>query len=160
MTDVAEATQAAPTSEVFSVARFGTPDLADKGIWMARRIREKYPHRQDRWIVGWLGGRTSLNDYFFVTTKNAVLMAQLFYGELDGEPSVRILFVLVKDPKDKDHLAEGAFLYAETVKWASNLGATKVIDLDLFSDVPKPFIQGAIGGRLSLNDGLFVKLKK
>jgi len=146
--------------EAQTVNRFGTPDLNDKGIWMTRRIREKYGHLQDRFIVGWLGGLTAKNENYFVHTKNAVALAEKVTEGLNPIPSVKVWFVLAKDPKNSEHIEDAADLYQAIAKWASDMGALRVIDLDKFTDVPKPLIQRRLGGRLLIEETMYIKTEK
>lgn len=143
-----------------TVNRFGTPDLNDKGLWMTRRIRERQPHLQDRFILGWLGGLTAKNENYFVHTKNAVALAEKITEGLNPTPSVKVWFVLAKDPKDKDQVNEAADLYESIMRWATDIGALRVIDLDRFTDVSKPLIQDRLGGRLLIEETMYAKPKK
>lgn len=146
--------------ETQTVARFGTPDLNDKGLWMTHRIREKFPHLQDRFILSWLGGATAQNSTYFVHTKNAVAMAERVTESLNAQPSVKVWFVMAKDPKVKEHLDEAADLYNAIAAWAANIGALRLFDLDRFSDVPKPLIQDRLGSRLLVEQALFARIAK
>ena len=133
-----------PAREVQTVNRFGTPDLNDKGIWMTRRIREKYGHLQDRFIVGWLGGLTAKNECCFIHTKNSVALAEKITEGLNPMPSVKVWFVLTKDPKDKDQVEDAACLYDQMKTWAKGLGAERIIVCE-DSDVPKAIIEARLG---------------
>lgn len=148
------------THEVMTVARFGTPDLNDKGIWMTKRLRGHWAHLQDRFIISWLGGLTSKNENYFVHTKNAVALAERITEDMGPNPSVKIWFILAKDPKDKDHISEAADLYLAVAKWAVGQGAARVIDLDKLTDVPKPMIQQRLGARLLVEETMYIKTKK
>jgi len=145
------------TPEILTPARFGTPDLADKGIYVKNRLREKYPHLSDRFLLGWLGGLTGKNEYFFIHTKNAALLAERGSDVLSPAPTVRLIFNLARNPKDKDHIEEAANLYEHLMRWAFDVGALKVIDLDRLSDVPKPAIQARLGSRLLVEETIWAK---
>lgn len=146
--------------EVMTPNRFGTPDLHDKGRWMTKRIQEKYGHLNDQFIFNWLGGLTSRNEFYFVHTKTAVLLAERFIEALNPLPSVRVWFVLLADPKDKFQQEEGADICAAMAEWAERQGAIRIIDLDRLCDVPRPMLQEALGSRLYAEETLYVRLKK
>ena len=139
--------------------RFQTTDLSDKGLWMAKRIIERWPHLQTRFVLSWLGGTTAQNEYWFVHTKNAVLLAQRFIEELNQHPSVRIWFVFARDKENTDHITECADLYSAAVRWAIEIGAMRVVNLDKFTDVKTPLIKQELGGKLQSENCLFVKTR-
>lgn len=143
-----------------TVNRFQMPDMNDKGIWMTQKFRAKWPERQDRFFVSWLGGLMGSNEYYFIHTKNAVALAARIQEGLSSTPSVRVWFVLAKDVQNKDHLEEAADLYEAIAQWSSNIGASRIIDLDKFTDVPKPMIQDRLGGRLLVEETMYAKPKK
>lgn len=126
-------------------ARFQTPDLADKGMWMAERICVKWPNMQKRYILSWLGGVTAQNDYYFVHTKNAVVLAQSFKEGFSHTPTVRVWFVLLRDPKDIEQINDGSDLLESVARWAKDIGADRIIELNKFSEVPDPIIKRVLG---------------
>lgn len=160
MTEAAQKFEVVDDRPVQTPTRFGTPDLVDKGIWIARRVRDKYPHLQDRWIVNWLGGLTAMNEYYFIHTRNAVLLAQRITEDLNPLPSVKVWFALCRDPKDKDQIADCCDLYRAAAKWASDIGALRMIDIDVLTDVPRPDIQQALGSRLVVQETIYAKIRK
>lgn len=141
-------------------ARFGTPDLADKGMWMRARLKAKYGHLSDQWIMNWFAGAMSANTFYFVHTKNAVILAEAFSYRLNPQQDVRLWFAFARDPKDADHLADLSDLYDALMKWAANRGAEKVYDLAEMTDLPKPDIQKVLGGRLFVDEVVYAKVKK
>lgn len=143
-----------------SFSRFGTPDLSDKGIWMTKRIRAQFPHLQDRYILSWLGTKMPDNSCLFVHTKNAVVMAEKIVEDLNQQPSVKVWFVLARDKDNKDHIEEAADLYEAVSSWAADIGAFRIIDIDKFTDVPKPIIQTRLGGRLLIEEIMFARPTK
>lgn len=127
-----------------TVRRFGLPDLADQGRWLVERLRARYLHLQDKQIMGWMRGLIDSPESFFVCTRNAVAMAQIEHPTLSPVPTVVERFVLCRDPKNEDCLAEAAMLYDEIKGWANRLGAAEIRVLEL-SDVPEPVVKERMG---------------
>lgn len=149
MTEAALKTeQPQPYIRIRAVTR---PDLMDKGAFLCARLREKYPHMQERNIHGWLTACCGNNEYFFVRSDHAFLLAVRTRDFLDLRPTVREVFDLAELRDDKvtkgsdaethQHQQnavarlEAAALYGELLRWCQAIGAGELI-VDKFSDVP------------------------
>jgi hypothetical protein len=133
------------------VRRVTRPDLMDKAPFLCSRLREKYPHKQDRELHGWLATCCDSNEYFFARSDRAFILAQSVRDYLDDRPSVREIFVLAhttsdKHPKGSDAEKyqdqqnaiaryEAASLYGDLIRWCQAIGADELM-IDKFSDVP------------------------
>lgn len=126
-------------------ARFQTTDMADKGMWMADRICAKWPNSNKRYVLSWISSATAQNDFYFVHTKNAVVLAQHFKEGFSHTPTVKLWFAMLRDPKDVDQINDGADLIQSVARWASDIGADRIIDLNKFSEVPDAVIKTALG---------------
>jgi hypothetical protein len=133
------------------VRRVTRPDLMDKAPFLCKRLREKYPHMQERQLYGWLTTCCDTNEYFFNRSDRAYILAHMSRDFLDLRPTVREIFVLgetddAKHPAGSDAqkyqaqqnaiaLHEAASLYGDLIRWCQSIGADEMI-VDKLSDVP------------------------
>jgi hypothetical protein len=133
------------------VRRVTRPDLMDKAPFLCRRLREKYPHKQDRELHGWLATCCDSNEYFFARSDRAYILALSTRDYLDDRPSVREIFALAETTNDKHPKGsdaekyqdqqnaiaryEAASLYGDLIRWCQAIGADELM-VDKFSDVP------------------------
>lgn len=133
------------------VRRITRPDLMDKAPFLCKRLRIKYPHKQDRELYGWLTTCCDSNEYFFNRSDRAYIMAHSERGFLEDRPTVEEIFVLA-ETDDAKHAAgsdaqkyqaqqnaialyEAASLYGDLIRWCQSIGADEMI-VDKLSDVP------------------------
>lgn len=136
-------------AEPIAARRFGLADLSEMGAWLLWRLKDRYPHLDERNLAGWLRGMIDSNEYLFVRTRNAVALAQIQHRALDPLPIVDELFVLAKGRDsdgvvEKGALAEAAELYGEFLRWARSLGATEIA-IERYTDVPRDQIKERLG---------------
>jgi len=144
--------QPRPETQVPVVSRFNMPDLLKRANWLVERLGTRFPHLNERSLIGFLRGCLESNDFNFVQTRNAVGLAQITRRPLDVQPIVEEVFVLTYG----DAIGEGAAIYDEFRRWASVIGATEVI-VDRFTDVPRETIKNTLG-RLLSRETIFVKV--
>jgi hypothetical protein len=134
------------------VARY---DLVDYGAFLCKRMKEHWPHLQDRQILGFLQGCSdgpSSNEYLFIRTERAFLLAQSFQEFLEPYPWIKEIFCFAyyddarypaegdsvekyqREVKDSAVL-QAASLYEDLVRWAQKIGANEII-VDKYTDVP------------------------
>jgi len=127
------------------------PDLQDKAPLLITRLRERYPHLQERQTHGWLQTCCGANEFYFVRSDRAYLLAHRSQEFLDPRPIVREIFAIgelrtdkVKPGSDAEKFQseqnaiavnEVAELYAGLLRWCQSIGAGEVI-IDKMSDVP------------------------
>jgi hypothetical protein len=152
MTEVAVKTEEFDLDKHYvRVRRMTRPDLMDKAPFICRRLREKYQHKQDRELYGWLTTCCDSNEYFFNRSDRAYILAHCSRDFLEDRPSVREIFVLAettndKHPKGSDAekyqaqqnaiaIYEAASLYEDLIRWCQKIGTDELM-VDKFSDVP------------------------
>ena len=137
--------------EFFRLRRVARHDLMEKGQWLCKRLKERWPHLQNGSLLGWLINCCDSNEYLFIRTDKAFLLAQMQKEFVEPYPWVKELFVLAetsdaKWPKDSDGetfqsqenasaVHQAAVLYEDLLRWAEKIGANEII-VDKFSDVP------------------------
>jgi hypothetical protein len=133
------------------VRRVTRPDLMDKAPYLCRRLREHYPHKQERELYGWLTTCCDTNEFFFVRSDRAFILAHMTMDFLELRPNVREIFALGdidtgKHAKGSDAekyqaeqnaiaIYEAAYLYGDLIRWCQKIGANELM-VDKFSDVP------------------------
>lgn len=126
-------------------------DLMDKGAYLCLRLRERYPNKQERELYGWLQSCCGNNEYFFVRSDHAYLLAHRSHDFLDHRPTTREIFALAElrtekpakgsdaekfqDEQNALAVREAAALYDSLLRWCSAIGAGELV-IDKFSDVP------------------------
>lgn len=166
-----------------SLRRVGMPDLQDKGAWLCRRIKERWPHMQDRQILTWLNSASGANECFFVRYERAFGLFYRIQDVTDPFPRVVEKFVLAetddhKHPKDSEAekvaamnnqvaVDQAANLYLDARRWAEGISAME-IEVCNYSDVPSgrkgspeaefPHTVKKRIGRLFAEEILFVKV--
>lgn len=165
-----------------SVRRVGMPDIADKSRFLCERLKERWPHLQDRFLLGWLQGLTGSNEYLFIRYDKAIGLFQRVKEFTDRYPRVYERFVIaeldtMKHPKGSEAesqqktmndiaISQAAELYSDAFRWAQSIGAAE-IDVDHFTDVPvkdkdnpdnPDTIKARLGGRLFQEAVLFAKV--
>jgi len=144
-------------------------DINEMGAFLCKRIKERWVHLQDRQILGWLITCAESNEYFFVRTDRAFLLAQSNRDFLEQYPWVKEVFCFayyddVKfdgDGKEAEAyrkeikesaVFQAASLYEDLIRWAQKICANEII-VDRFTDVPvkddkDPKNMGTIKGRM------------
>lgn len=115
-------------------------DLERMRVWLMPRLQPAYPTFTDTQIANFLRSCIPSNDWLFICTENAVLLAQAV------QPSMRLLrvdeeFCLCRTEECVD---EAADLYRPLMRWAVSKGASKVI-IDQLTDVTQGQIRYRIG---------------
>lgn len=137
--------------EFFKMRRVARHDLMDKGPWLCKRLKQHWPHLQDRQILGWLQTCCDTNEYLFIRTEKAFLLAQLYKEFVEPYPWVKEMFCLAETmegnpPKGSDAetyqkeqnaiaIHQAALLYEDLLRWTQAIGGNEII-VDKFSDVP------------------------
>lgn len=119
-----------------SVRRVGLPDLQDKHRFLCARLKERWPHLQDRIIFGWLQGICGMNDFLFVRSERAFALFQKKQEFIDAFPIIEEVFVLAEDSNspDPEHkrveneiaLDQAFALYDDALRWAQSLRASRI----------------------------------
>lgn len=141
----------AQIEEYFPMRRMSRPDLGDMGPWLCKRIKEYWPHLQDRQILGWLQSCADSNEYFFAIVGKGVMLAQVFQDFTEPYPWVKEIFCFAqtddgKFPKDSEGaqwqaennakaLTNAAELYEHLIRWAQARMANEIV-VDRCTDVP------------------------
>lgn len=136
-----------------SIRRFGLADIEDMGMWLMTRLRERYPHVNDRMFIGWIRGCMESNEFLFIRSENAAGMAITDHRPLTSAPIVREVFLLSRN----DDIMEAAQLYPHIRHWAESMGASE-ITIECFSDVPHEIVREVIGSRVFIRETMLVKL--
>ncbi len=136
-----------------SIRRFGMADIEDMGMWLMTRLRERYPHVNDRMFIGWIRGCMESNEFLFIRSENAAGMAIIDHRPLTSAPIVREVFLLSRN----DDLMEAAQLYPHIRQWAESMAASE-ITIECFSDVPHEIVREVIGSRVFIRETMLVKL--
>jgi hypothetical protein len=134
--------------------RFELGDLTTLGIWLISRLRERYPHLDERTIAGFLRGLITSNEHLFLATidehgkpTGVVGLAQMVRDSLDPVPWIREIFVLAQEVENRNlAVEEGPAIYAAIDRWAKTVGA-KEIEVETIMklhDVPREAIKAAI----------------
>ena len=141
--------------EYFPSRRVALYDLNEYGAFLCKRMKEYWPHLQDRQILGWLQGCSngpSSGEYLFIKTERSFLLAQSFQEFLEPCPWVKEIFCFAyyedaRYPAEGDTVAnyqkqvkesailQAASLYEDLIRWAQKIGANEII-VDKFTDVP------------------------
>ncbi len=172
-------------TEYFPSRRVARFDLTDMGAFLCKRMKQHWPHLQDRQILGFLQGCSdgpSSGEYLFIRTDRAFLLAQSFQELLEPSPYVKEIFCFAyyedaRYPADGDtvekyqkHTKESAILqaaslYEDLIRWAQKIGANEIV-VDKFTDVavkddkdPKSLstIKGRMG-KLFRSEDIFAQL--
>jgi hypothetical protein len=151
------------------VARY---DLNEMGAYLCKRIKEHWPHLQDRQILGYLQGCSdgpSCNEYLFIRTDRSFLLAQAQREFLEPYPWVKEIFCFayyedVRNAGDGEEaeiyrketkasaILQAASLYEDLIRWAQKNSANEII-VDKYTDVPvkdekNPTSMSTIKGRM------------
>lgn len=138
-----------PVSEPLNLRRFALADLSELGAWLLWRLRDRYPHIEERSFAGWLRTLIDSNEHLFVRSRHAVALAQIIHRPLEVYPVIDELFVLAKGRDsdgviEKAALYEAAEMYDEFKRWATMLGASEIV-IERFTDVPRDMIKERLG---------------
>ena|ERR1700722_11388349 len=167
--------------EFHRMSRVLMPDLVDNGAYLCKRIKEHWPQLQDRQILGWLQGCANSNEYLFIRTEKAWLLAQVQREFTEPYPWCKEIFCFaVTDDGNYDKGSEGekyqkdlnadaimqaASLYEDLIRWAQKICANEII-VDKYTDVPvkndkdatdMATIKGRMG-RLFKSEEIFARL--
>ena len=151
------------------VARY---DLNEMAAYLCKRMKEHWPHLQDRQILGYLQGCSdgpSSNEYLFIRTERSFLLAQSHQEFLEPYPWVKEIFCFAyyddaRFPAEGDTveqyqkevkasaILQAASLYEDLIRWAQKIAANEII-IDKYSDVPvkdekNPANMSTIKGRM------------
>ena len=146
--------------EYFRVRRVMRHDLIDKGPWLVKRIGEVWPHLDQRQIMTKLISCCDQNEYLFVRTENAFLLARMVWGFFEMRPDVQEIFCLAEttndkhkegsdawvyqDQRNKRAIHQAALLYEDLLRFAQTQGAKEIM-IDKYSDVPLPDKEEQVG---------------
>lgn len=140
-----------------AITKFALPDLDRHAAWLLPRLRQAWPHLNERALIGWLRGLIYSNEFLFVTQPHAVALAQMIGSHtLSPKPIVQERFVWVEDRENKAWVNDAAAFYPRIKEWAKALGAEQVI-VEEMSDVPHDLIAKA-AGRVFKREQQFVRV--
>lgn len=141
--------------EVPTIRRFLLPDLSAKGIWLVKRLQERWPSVQDGDLINMLRGIIlgSSSAQWFVRTDHAVALAHILHEPPHPLPAVAESFVLLDG---EQFVEEGVELYREMKGWAKSLNAHE-LRIGFHTDVPIADIKRAVGKVYAI-DRLFTTL--
>lgn len=126
------------------VSGFGFKDFSTHGVWVLDRIRQHWPNLHERTVFSWLRGCAESKDFHFVRTDHAVGLVGMTLPLLDPAPIATEIFILADDPCNHAAILEGAAIYAAMWKWAKERGVKEFV-IEKYSDIPRHFIEAAIG---------------
>ena len=137
------------------VRRFEVPDVESHIAWLIKRVTTKYPHINERSVVGWLRGMVYLNEYLFLHLPNSVALFEAI------RPSpfspVTVVWERWVWAKDKDSIEEAIAFYPRAKQWAGHLDARSII-VGEASDVPLPLIEEALESKALEKRHKFIRL--
>ena len=129
----------------YTIRRFSVADLSRHGGWIMRRLIERYPHQNERYMAGWLNGLIASNESCFLYQDHAVALAQLVNTfNLDLKPVVQERFVWAEEPEKATHVEAAAQFYDWFAQWAKAMSIEKII-VEEMSDVPHEQIKERLG---------------
>lgn len=124
--------------------RFYLADIDEMGLWILKRLKERYTFLDDKTSLGWLRSCMDRNDFLFMRTDHTVGLAVVGHIPLMAVPYVQEVFVFIRDPDDPNQLREGQEIYRHFRQWAASMNA-KELRLDIFSDLPMSYIKNLLG---------------
>ena len=125
--------------------RFDIPDLDRHGLWLLPRLKQKYPHLNDRAILSWIRNIVFVNDFLFICHDTGVALAQCVSAHtLSPRPIIQEHFVWAVDRENKEHIAATAFFYEDFARWGKHHGAEVVI-VEEDTDVPHDMVKEKLG---------------
>ena len=140
-----------------SIRRFEEPDLNTHGGWVMKRLTERYPHHNERFMATFLRGLIYSNEYLFLYQDHSVCLAQMVRTKtLDAQPVVQELFVWAQDPDNALHTQEAANFYDRMIDWARGMGIDTIL-VEEDSDVPHEKIKERLG-RIFTRDVKFARV--
>lgn len=114
-------------------------DVEEDAGWITAKMQKRTKLASVQGVKTWLRSCIAANDLWFMKSGLAVGMAQLVREPLKS-PRAEEIFVFCKDGGE----ADGADLYINMAMWANRLDCVR-LDVDLWSDVPKPEIVARLG---------------
>ena len=140
-----------------NIRRFEDPDLSRHGGWIMKRLINRFPHHNERFMANYLRSIIASNEYLFLYQDNAVALAQMVRTKtLDASPVVQEIFVWAEDPENALHVQTAAHFYDRILDWAKSAGIDKII-IEEDSDVPHEKIKERLG-RIFQAQTQFVRL--
>lgn len=137
--------------------RFDVPDLDRHGLWLIPRLKQQYPHLNERGLLSWIRNIVFVNDWHFICQGTAVALAQCVSAHtLNPKPIIQEHFVWVQDRENKEQLAAAACFYEDFARWAKHHGAD-VLTVGENSDVPPELIKEKLG-RLFIRQQQFARV--
>lgn len=126
------------------IRHFNEADLC-KHTFIMPRLRERFPHHNERSLATYLRGLFFSNEHLFLYSDYGCALAQVIKTfSLDAEPVVQERFVWAADPKNALHIAACAEFYTEIERWAKLLGVNKIF-VEEWSDVPHEKVRERLG---------------
>lgn len=154
------APQAAPAPvPLFNTAtrRFDIPDLDRHGLWLLPRLKQKYPHLNDRGILSWIRNIVFVNDWHFICQDTGVALAQCISAHtLSPKPIIHEHFVWVQDKTNEAQIKAAAMFYEDFKRWAGHVDAGVMI-IEEDTDVPHEIIKEKLG-RVFVREQKFARL--
>lgn len=125
--------------------RFDIPDLDRHGLWLLPRLKQKYPHLNDRGLLSWIRNIVFVNDWHFICQDTGVALAQCVSAHtLSPKPIIQEHFVWVQNKDDKEQVAAAACFYTDFARWAKHHQA-EVVTVEEDTDVPHEMVKEKLG---------------
>lgn len=118
--------------------KFTLADTAARGEWLAERLAARWPARSRAYWAGQIRSWISSNAYWLGCTERAVGLAMVTPEPMEGRLVVRMLALLMDDPREDEIHANRIVRAVES--WAKDHRAVRVEIDPAVSDLP--------GGRL------------
>jgi len=130
---------------LINIRRFEEADLNTHGSWVMKRLIDRYPHHNERFMATFLRGLIYSNEYLFLFQDHSVCLAQMVRTKtLDAMPVVQELFVWAEDKDNALYCLEAANFYDRMLEWAKGLGVKQII-VEEDSDVSHEKIKERMG---------------
>lgn len=127
------------------IRRFESPDIDRHGMWLVPRLKQAYPHLNDRAVLSWLRSMLANNELMFLYHEFAVGLVQVESSHtLAPKPIAREHFVWCKDKTQAAHVAAAACMYDRFAIWAKGKGC-EVMVVEENTDVPHEAIKERLG---------------
>lgn len=135
--------------------RLQVPDLERHGNWIIERLRQAFPYRNERELLGWLRGVIDSNDYCFLYQEHGVALATRVRNHpLEQRAHVQEIFCFARP----GHEASAAAFYDDFKRWAK-FSDIQVLVLSDLTDIPMDIIKDRLGlNRISTRMVQFVRL--
>jgi hypothetical protein len=152
---VSQATRVEPEPE--QARRFFMPDLDRHAGWLLERMVQAYPHLNTQQAHGWLRSVLGSNEFMIVYLSCGVGLFQSWHPTLAPQPVIKQHFVWAMDPNNRNQVKACAEIYVELVRWAKRMRITKIIDVEMNTDLPIELVKQKLG-RINSREQLYATI--